>query len=127
MTGPGTNRFCPTFPSWVWILFILSAAMIVLLINGLIVQERFRLWQRHQEELAERHRAQVAEQKRAAAEKIKEVLRQRRAGVGVDVAGQLNAALAEARGAARSGEPVAAGAEAPAGQPREPAPTAAPD
>jgi len=81
-----------------WVIVLFCAAMIVLLINGLIQQEHFRLWQLYQDELADKRRAQVAEQKRAAADKIKEVLRQRRAGADVDVSGELNAAIAEARG-----------------------------
>jgi len=86
-----------------WIVIGLCAALAILLINGLIQQERFRLWEAYQKELAEKRRAEVDQQKKLAAEKIREVLRQRRAGADVDVAGKLNAALAEARGAETQG------------------------
>jgi len=82
-----------------WIALVLCAALVILLINGLMQQERFRLWQAYQDELADKHRAEMDQQKKLAAERIKEVLRQRRAGAEVDVTSELNAAIAEARGA----------------------------
>ena len=62
----------------VWAAVLISAVFIVLLINGMIEQERYRLWREWQETLAEKRRQEVEEQKRLAAQRIKEMLRKRR-------------------------------------------------
>jgi FtsZ-interacting cell division protein ZipA len=61
-----------------WLVIGLCAVFVAFLIHGLIQQERCRLWKDYQEELAEKQRAEMEKQKRAAADKIKEMLRQRR-------------------------------------------------
>jgi hypothetical protein len=66
-----------------WFLIAIGALFVILLIHGMIQQERYRLWAKYQEFLAERRRHEMEEQKKMATGKIKEMLRERRsAGLG---------------------------------------------
>lgn len=106
-----------------WIVLALSAAMLILLINGLIQQERVRLWQRHQETLVAKRRVEMEEQRKVAAQKIKEMLRERRSGLGLDGEGQPASEDPESDAPGTSGE--APSAETPRREPatRKPART----
>ena len=63
-----------------WFFAILSGLVAALLANGLIHQERLRLWGIWQEELAEQKRLALEEKKRQAAEKVKKLLLERKTG-----------------------------------------------
>ncbi len=58
-----------------WLGLGICAVLVVLLLNGMIQQERIRLWKAYQGELAEKRRADLEEHRKAAAERIKDMLR----------------------------------------------------
>jgi uncharacterized membrane protein YcjF (UPF0283 family) len=96
-----------------WIIIIFSF-LVVLLINGMIQQERFRLLQLRQAELAERRTAEIEEQKKQAAGKIKSMLAEKRSLLSAQSkqAGETGDAAAEPGAQAdlgqEQGQPVAA-------------------
>ena len=58
-----------------WLGLGICAVLVVLLLNGMVQQERIRLWKAYQGELAEKRRADLEEHRKAAADKIKDMLR----------------------------------------------------
>ena len=60
------------------ILYVLAAAMVILLVNGLVQQERVRLWKQQQEIAADKARAAREEHKKDATERVRNMLRERR-------------------------------------------------
>ena len=64
-----------------WLTVGISALIAALLVNGLIHQERLRLWKLWQQELADQKRLEIEEKKRQAGEKVKHLLRDRRASI----------------------------------------------
>jgi uncharacterized membrane protein YhiD involved in acid resistance len=56
----------------------IAAALAILIVNGMIQQERVRLWRHHQDYLAEQARQKIEDQKRAATERVRDMLRSRR-------------------------------------------------
>lgn len=101
------------------IVFLIAAALFVLLLSGTIQQERIRLWELWQIELAEKRKAEIAAQRALAAKRIKEVLRQRREGGDIDVRGEVSAAMADAR---RNMKAIADTGPVAVGQAQTPAP-----
>jgi hypothetical protein len=59
-------------------LYIIAAALMILLINGLVQQERIRLWKHEQELTAEKARLAIEESKKEATERVRSMLRERR-------------------------------------------------
>ena len=62
----------------IWIIVILFF-LVILLINGMVHQERFRLLEQRQAELAEKRMAEIEEQKKLAAGRITSMLAEKRA------------------------------------------------
>lgn len=60
------------------ILLSVSAILIVLLLSGMIQQERIRLWRRHQEGQAERRLVDLDKHKQDATDRVRKMLRERR-------------------------------------------------
>jgi len=60
------------------ILLGVSAVLIVLLLSGMVQQERIRLWRRHQECQAEKHLADLDKHKQDATDRVRMMLRERR-------------------------------------------------
>ena len=58
-----------------WLVIAIAFVLFVLLLNGMIHQERFILWREHQVGLTERQKAEVELRKRAAKDRIKGMLR----------------------------------------------------
>ena len=98
----------------IWIIVILSF-LVVLLINGMIQRERFRLLEMRQAKLAERRMVEFEEQKKLAAGKIKSMLAEKRSLLGAQSLhdGETGDAVAEPGPQAdleqEQAEPVAAG------------------
>jgi hypothetical protein len=55
-----------------------SAVLIVLLLSGMIQQERIRLWRRHQEIQTEKRLADLDKHKQDATDRVRKMLRERR-------------------------------------------------
>lgn len=74
--------------------------LVALLLNGIIQQERARLWKEYRAETAEQRHREIEKKKKAAAEKIKTMLQSRRQGLDGQVSDeQIDQAAAEAAAA----------------------------
>ena len=90
-----------------WIAIAISGFFLVMLINGMIQQERYRLFRKYQDKLVEQQKAAMEEQKRLATGKIKEMLRERRSeAVANDTAGESAPNAAAPQSAATSPAPT---------------------
>ena len=58
-----------------WLAIAIVTVLFVLLLNGMIHQERFILWKEHKDGLAEKSKVEAEQRKRAAKDRIKGMLR----------------------------------------------------
>ncbi len=92
-----------------WFVVGISMLIVPLMVNGLIHQERLRLWNLRQEELAEQTRLAIEEKKRLAGEKIKLMLKERRNATGPeDTSDAMQQAVAEMNAALEAEKSYAA-------------------
>lgn len=70
------------------ILLGVSTVLIVLLLSGMVQQERIRLWHRHQERLAEKRLEDLDKHKQDATDRVRKMLHERRAQI--DASGAKN-------------------------------------
>jgi len=92
-----------------WLAIAIVVVFFVLLLNGMIHQERFILWKEHQDGMAEKLKAEAEQRKRAAKDRVKGMLRdvRRRTDAPVAAASSQPPPAPPAQPAAESREPVA--------------------
>lgn len=78
-----------------WLAVIIGFLLLVLLINGMVHQERFILWKEYQGEVAEQKKAHMDERKKTATGRIKEMLRETRKRTAEETAAALAATAEE--------------------------------